>query len=120
MRRVPPSGGVVGVYAATDLELGVDHAPANRVVKFAQGAPEEVSDGEQDILNPMGINCVRDFPGRGLRVWGARTVSSDGEWRYVNVRRLMSFIEEALEEGLAVGRIQAQQLITCARKITAA
>lgn len=101
VRRVPPSGGVVGVYAATDLELGVHHAPANRVVKFAQGATEQVSDGEQDVLNTMGINCVRDFPGRGLRVWGARTVSSDGEWRYVNVRRLMSFIEEALEEGLA-------------------
>lgn len=101
VRRVPPSGGVVGVYAANDLEVGVHHAPANRVVKFAQGAAEPLSDGEQDLLNPMGINCIRDFPGRGLLVWGARTVSSDGDWRYVNVRRLMSFIEEALEEGLA-------------------
>jgi phage tail sheath protein FI len=101
VRRVPPSGGVAGVYAANDLEQGVHHAPANRVVKFAQGAAEQLSDGEQDILNPMGINCIRDFPGRGLRVWGARTVSSDGAWRYVNVRRLMSFIEEALEEGLS-------------------
>jgi hypothetical protein len=100
VRRVPPSGAVVGGYAANDLELGVHHAPANRPLKFTQGAAEEISDGQQDILNPAGINCLREFPGRGLRVWGARTVSSDPEWRFVNVRRLMSFIEEALQKGL--------------------
>jgi uncharacterized protein len=117
VRRVPPSGAVVGCYAANDLELGVHHAPANRLVKFAQGAAEEVSDGQQDVLNPAGINCLREFPGRGLRVWGARTVSRDPEWRFVNVRRLMSFVEEALEEGLqwAVFRpngFQLRSLIT--------
>ena len=119
VRRVPPSGAVVGVYAANDLELGVHHAPANRPVKFAQGAAEEISDAQQDILNPAQINCLREFPGRGLRVWGARTVSSDPEWRYVNVRRLMSFIEEALEESLAwavfqPNNFQLRSLITAA------
>ena len=101
VRRVPPSGAVTGIYARVDLEAGVHYAPANRVLKFTQGPVDDVSDGEQDILNPMGVNCIRYVPGRGLRVWGARTVSSDPEWRFVNVRRLMSLIEEALDEGLA-------------------
>ncbi len=101
VRRVPASGAVAGIYAGVDLELGVHHAPANRLIRFALGAVEEVSEAQQEILNPLGINCLRELPGRGFRVWGARTISSDSEWRYVNVRRLMSLIEEGLEDSLA-------------------
>jgi hypothetical protein len=58
-----------------------------------------VTKGEQDILNPNGINCIRSFPGRGIRVWGARTLSSDPSWRYINVRRLFCMLEESVYEG---------------------
>jgi phage tail sheath protein FI len=101
VRRVPPCGVVTGVYAGVDLEQGVHHAPANRLIQFALGPLEDVSEAEQEILNPLGINCLRELPGRGFRVWGARTISRDTEWIYVNVRRLMSLIEEALEDSLA-------------------
>jgi phage tail sheath protein FI len=100
VRAVPPSGHVAGIYARTDLELGVHRAPANAEVRWAQAASEEVAAELQGALNPAGINCLRTLAGRGLRVYGARTVSSDSLWRFVNVRRLMMMIEEAIETSL--------------------
>lgn len=98
---VPPSGHMVGIYARTDAERGVHKAPANEVVRGALGLKYNISRAEQDILNPKGINCIRDFSrrGRGIRVWGARTISSDASWRYINVRRLFIMIEESIEIG---------------------
>jgi hypothetical protein len=98
---VPPSGHMLGIYARSDSERGVHKAPANEVVRGALGLKYSISRGEQDILNPKGINCIRDFSrrGRGIRVWGARTISSDASWRYINVRRLFIMIEESIEIG---------------------
>jgi hypothetical protein len=100
VRAIPPSGHVAGVYARTDIESGVHCAPANAELRWATAASEEVSPEVQGVLNPAGINCLRTLPGRGLRVFGARTVSSDGLWRFVNVRRLMMMIEESVETAL--------------------
>jgi hypothetical protein len=97
--RVPPSGHVAGVYARSDTERGVHKAPANEVVRGATGLPIQVTRPEQDSLNPIGINCIRTFPGRGIRIWGARTLSSDASWRYINVRRLFNMVEESIENG---------------------
>ncbi len=98
---IPPSGHVVGIYARSDVERGVWKAPANEVVRGITGLTQTLTKGEQDILNPMNINVIRDFRarGRGYRVWGARCITSDTPWKYVNVRRLFIFIEESLEEG---------------------
>lgn len=96
---VPPSGHMAGVYARSDTERGVHKAPANEVVRGAIGTEVKITKSEQDILNPVGINCIRPFPGRGIRVWGARTLASDAQWRYINVRRLFNFIEESIEIG---------------------
>ncbi|RAQ97515.1 phage tail sheath family protein [Thermogemmatispora tikiterensis] len=96
---VPPSGHIAGIYARSDNERGVHKAPANEVVRGALEGVIQVTKGEQDTLNPSGINCIRSFTGRGLRVWGARTLSSDSAWRYVNVRRLFNYIEKSIERG---------------------
>jgi hypothetical protein len=96
---VPPSGHMAGIYARTDTERGVHKAPANEIVQGALGLETKITKSEQDSLNPVGINCIRAFPGRGIRVWGARTVSSDAAWRYINVRRLFNFIEKSIELG---------------------
>jgi len=96
---VPPSGYIAGVYARTDTERGVHKAPANEIVRGALSLEVQITKGEQDLLNPVGINCIRAFPGRGIRIWGGRTLSSDAAWRYINVRRLFNFIEESIEEG---------------------
>ncbi len=98
---IPPVGHVAGILARTDLEYGVHKAPANAVVIGAKGLQKPVPKGVQDLLNPVGINCIRDFrsDGRGIRLWGARTMTSDPEWKYVNVRRLFLFIEESIDEG---------------------
>jgi len=96
---VPPSGYMAGIYARSDVERGVHKAPANEVVRGAIDVKIKVGKGEQDILNPKGINCIRVFPGRGIRVWGARTISSDSLWKYINVRRLFLFLEESIDEG---------------------
>ncbi len=77
-KLVPPSGHIVGIYNRTDAERGVHKAPANEVVRGAIDLEINLSKGEQDTLNPIGVNCIRAFPGRGIRVWGARTLSSDG------------------------------------------
>lgn len=103
--NVSPSGYMCGIYARSDTERGVHKAPANEVVRGALGLEEFngykriITKGQQDILNPKGINCIRAFPGRGIRVWGARTTSSDALWKYINVRRLFLFIEESIEDG---------------------
>lgn len=94
---VPPSGSVIGIYARSDNTRGVHKAPANEVVKACTGLDCQFNKGEQDILNPKGVNLIRSFPGQGIRVWGARTVSSDGSWKYINVRRLFIFIEESIK-----------------------
>jgi phage tail sheath protein FI len=98
---IPPVGHVAGIFARTDIEYGVHKAPANAVVVGARDLDVPVTKGDQDLFNPVGINCIRDFrpDGRGLRLWGARTVSSDPEWRYVNVRRLFLFVEESIDQG---------------------
>jgi phage tail sheath protein FI len=96
---VPPSGHVAGIYARSDTERGVHKAPANEVIRGALEAAKQITKGEQDTLNPIGVNCIRSFTGRGLRVWGARTLSSDPAWRYVNVRRLFNYVEASIEHG---------------------
>ena len=94
----PPGGYIAGIYARSDQERGVHKAPANEVIRGANGVEFEITKGEQGILNPRGVNCIRAFPGRGIRVWGARTTSSDPLWKYINVRRLFLFLEESIEE----------------------
>ncbi|MBB0244949.1 phage tail sheath family protein [Streptomyces alkaliphilus] len=95
-RLMPPSGHIAGVWARNDSERGVHKAPANEVVRGAVDLELQVTHGEQDLLNPIGVNCLRAFPGRGIRVWGARTLSSDPEWRYLNIRRYFNYLEEAI------------------------
>lgn len=95
--RIPPSGHIAGIYARTDSERGVHKAPANELVRGAIGLETNVTKGEQEGLNPKGINCIRSFPGRGIRVWGARTLSDDPSWRYINVRRLFNYVEASIE-----------------------
>ena len=94
---IPPSGSVVGIYARSDTSRGVHKAPANETVRACVGLDCQFNKGEQDILNPKGVNLIRTFPGQGIRVWGARTASSDASWKYVNVRRLFIFIEETIK-----------------------
>ena len=93
----PPSGAMVGIYARTDIERGVHKAPANEVIRGCTGLSCAYNEGEQDILNPMGVNLIRAFTGRGIRVWGARTISSNGLWKYLNVRRLFIYVEESIK-----------------------
>lgn len=94
---IPPSGSVAGIYARSDNSRGVHKAPANEIVRGASGLSIPFNKGEQDILNPKGVNLIRSFPGQGIRVWGARTASSDPSWKYVNVRRLFIYIEESIK-----------------------
>jgi len=96
---VPPCGHIAGIYARNDNERGVHKAPANEVIRGALDSVMAITKGEQDTLNPIGVNCIRAFSGRGLRVWGARTLSSDPAWRYVNVRRLFNYVEKSIERG---------------------
>lgn len=100
MVKMPPSGHMAGLYARVDGERGVHKAPANEILRGVVKLETQVTKGEQDILNPNGINCIRAFPGRGVRVWGARTLSSDPSWRYLNVRRLFCMLEESVYAGL--------------------
>ena len=98
-RFVPPSGHVAGIWARNDDTRGVHKAPANEVIRGAISLALNLTKAEHDQLNPNGINCIRAFPGRGIRIWGARTISSDPSWRYLNVRRLFNYIEESIFEG---------------------
>ncbi|WP_326948725.1 phage tail sheath family protein [Amycolatopsis sp. NBC_01307] len=97
--HVPPSGYVAGIWARNDATRGVHKAPANEIVRGAISLELSITKGEHDLLNPIAVNCLRSFPGQGIRVWGARTLSSDPEWRYLNVRRLFNFVEESILQG---------------------
>lgn len=96
---IPPCGHIAGVWARNDNTRGVHKAPANEVIQGAVGIGFQITKGEQDTLNPIGVNCIRGFPGRGIRVWGARTLSSNPSWRYINVRRLFNYVEKSIENG---------------------
>ncbi len=101
---IPPSGHMVGIYARTDIERGVHKAPANEVVRGVTGLQRVLNKEQQDILNPypVNINVIRDFRtnNRGIRVYGGRVITSDSDWKYVNVRRLLIFIEASIDRGL--------------------
>jgi phage tail sheath protein FI len=96
---IPPSGHVAGLWARVDESRGVWKAPANEVLQGVLDVEMGISQGEQALLNPIGINCIRPFGTRGIRVWGARTLTSDPEWRYLNVRRLFNMVETAIMDG---------------------
>ncbi|HWS47389.1 MAG TPA: phage tail sheath family protein [Acidimicrobiia bacterium] len=96
---MPPSGHVAGIWARNDDTRGVHKAPANEVIRGCISLETQITKGEHDQLNPVAVNCIRSFPGQGIRIWGARTLSSDPEWRYLNVRRLFNFIEESILQG---------------------
>jgi Bacteriophage tail sheath protein len=97
--HLPPSGFVCGIYARNDIERGVHKAPANEVVRLATSFEFLINKAQQDVLNPEHINVLRYLPGRGYRIWGARTITSDPEWKYVNLRRYFAFLEASIERG---------------------
>ncbi len=97
--NLPPSGFLCGLYAATDIERGVFKAPANVPIQGALGLEQTLTQAQQEILNPEGINCLRCFQGKGNLVWGARTLSSDPEWKYLNVRRTFNYLEGSIDRG---------------------
>jgi hypothetical protein len=97
--NLPPSGFVAGIYARNDTNRAVYKAPANEEVMLSQGLEILINRAQQDVLNPEGINCFRFFPGRGYRLWGARTISSDPEWKYVNLRRYFAYLEHSIDRG---------------------
>ena len=94
---IPPSGSVCGIFARSDATRGVHKAPANETVNNCLGLSSLYNKGEQDLLNPAGVNLIRALPGQGIRVWGGRTCSSNGLWKYVNVRRLFIYLEETIK-----------------------
>lgn len=95
---LPPSGFVAGIYARNDITRGVHKAPANEVVRGLTRFEVNINKPRQEVINPEGINALRFFEGRGHRVWGARTISSDPEWKYVNVRRLFIYLEHSIDD----------------------
>ena len=97
--NIPPSGSVAGIYARNDITRAVYKAPANEIVNVAIGFEQLLNKSQQDVLNPEGINCFRFFEGRGFRLWGARTISSDPEWKYVNLRRYFAYLEHSIDKG---------------------
>jgi len=97
--NLPPSGFVAGIYARNDINRAVYKAPANEVVNLAIGFEKMLNRAQQEVLNPEGINCFRFFEGRGFRLWGARTTSSDPEWKYVNLRRYFAYLERSIDKG---------------------
>jgi phage tail sheath protein FI len=98
-RFVPPGGYAVGVYARTDVERGIFKAPANEIVFGALSVEYDVNEDSQCVLNPRGVNVIRSIPGRGIRIWGARTLASNSLWKYINVRRFFIFLERSIYEG---------------------
>jgi len=97
--HLPPSGFAAGIYARNDIQRAVYKAPANEVVNLAIGFEKILNKAQQDVLNPLGVNCFRFFEGRGYRLWGARTISSDPEWKYVNLRRYFAYLEHSIDKG---------------------
>ncbi len=96
--NLPPAGFIAGVYANTDVTRGVHKPPANETVIGALRFAQDINRFQQELLNPNGINCLRSFPGRGHRVWGGRTLSSDPEWKYLNVRRYFLYLERSIDK----------------------
>jgi uncharacterized protein len=96
---IPPSGHIAGVWARTDESRGVWKAPANDTIRGCLDIERPITKNEQSLLNPIGINCIRPFGTRGIRIWGARTLSSDSDWRYINVRRLFNMVETTILDG---------------------
>jgi phage tail sheath protein FI len=96
---LPPSGFVAGIYARNDVLRAVYKAPANEVVTLALGFERTLNTAQQEVLNPKGVNCFRFFEGRGNRLWGARTISSDPEWKYVSLRRYFAYLERSIDIG---------------------
>ena len=97
--EVPPSGSICGIYARVDCMYGVHKAPANEEIRQANGLEFVVNDSQQSVLNPIGVNCLRNFKGRGYVVWGARTISSDPKWKYINVRRYFVYLKHSIDRG---------------------
>ncbi len=97
--NLPPSGFIAGIYARNDVEHAVFKAPANEIVRSAIDFESRLNTAQQELLNPQGVNCLRYFPGRGFRVWGARTISDDPEWKYVNLRRYFAYLEHTIDRG---------------------
>jgi uncharacterized protein len=106
---VPPSGHMAGIWARTDDTRGVWKAPANEVVRGALDVERNITKAEQGLLNPIGINCIRPFGTQGIRVWGARTLSSNTDWTYINVRRLFNMIETTIMNGTSVRGLRAER-----------
>lgn len=100
VRAIPPCGHVAGMFARVDAETGPHRAPANEELSWVQGVNVAITAAVQGILNPQGINCIRTFAGRGIRIYGARTLSNEPSWIYVNVRRLMNMLERSLEASM--------------------
>ena len=98
-KLLPPGGHVLGVYARSDAERGVFKAPANETLRGVLDLEFDINDATHDVLNPQSVNVIRRFPGRGIRVWGARTITSNALWKYVSVRRLFIFLERSIYEG---------------------
>jgi phage tail sheath protein FI len=96
---IPPTGHIAGIYAKTDIERGVFKAPANEVVVGARSLEFQITKGNQDFLNPRGVNCIRVFPARGIRLWGARTATTNTLWKYISVRRYFLYVGESIDEG---------------------
>jgi hypothetical protein len=96
---IPPSGHMAGIWARTDETRGVWKAPANEVVRGVLDVELNMTKAEQGMLNPIGVNCIRPFGTRGIRIWGARTLSSNTDWTYINVRRLFNMIETTIMNG---------------------
>lgn len=96
---LPPSGFICGIYARTDVQRGVHHAPANEELRGVVGFEHNITRIDQENLNPEGINCLRFFEGRGHQVWGARTLSREPEWKYVNVRRFFNYLQASIDRG---------------------
>lgn len=94
---LPPSGFMCGIYARNDISRSVSKSPGNEIVRGALRFERNISHAEQELLNPRGVNCLRFFPGRGYRVWGARTTSSDPEWKYIGPRRYFLYLEHSID-----------------------
>jgi Bacteriophage tail sheath protein len=114
-RDIPPCGHVAGEYARTDFAVGVHQAPANSALVWAQDVTMAINDAVHGMLNPLGINVIRPLPGRGIRIGGGRTVSSDPSWRYVNVRRLLMMIEKAIDLSTQWAAFESNDFLTRAK-----
>lgn len=100
--QLPPGGFIAGIYARNDVDRGVQKAPANEVLRLAVGVETRINTAQQDVLNPESVNCIRFFEGRGYRLWGARLATDDVEYKYVNIRRYLAYLQRSIDEGTQV------------------